>query len=141
MQDTKTLMLKAAVDVVSQAGIRTFSVGKAAVRTGLSRQSIYNAFGSKEEMLRAAMRHSGERKRDAALQAVSETKTIEDQLDVLFEHLVVSAFQFVKSNPSADDFIDSAHKIGGEVLNASFEAERQMYEDVFSPFKFCPCPL
>ena len=134
MTESREIMLRATMDVVSQCGMRKTSVGKIADAAGLSRQTVYNAFGSKEEILRAAMEFNGERKRHIAHQASLGVDSINEKLDALFEHLYVSAYKFTKANPEADDLIVQSHAIGGEVLAASFESQRKIFEGVFDPY-------
>lgn len=134
MLDSKTIMLEAALDVVSEVGAAKISVGKIAEKSGLSRQTIYNTFGSKKELLREAMHYSSERKRRAARQGLANAHTVDAQLDALFEHLTIAAYRFARSKADVDDIVVGAHAIGSEVLMANFEAERKLYEQVFSPF-------
>lgn len=64
-EDTRSLILEAALAQASEAGFESLTIGTLATRTGLSKSGLFAHFGSREELQIAAI--------DAAAELFSET--------------------------------------------------------------------
>ena len=55
MMDRETQLMKAAFAVFSRYGVSKTTVGDIAAEAGVSRQTMYNLYGGRDEILRAAV--------------------------------------------------------------------------------------
>lgn len=91
-------LLDAALDVAAQHGLARLSVGDVAKRAGLSRQTLYKHFGSREELIAQAVVRETGRMVEAVIAAA---EPIEDPVASL-EVAIVTALRLVRGHPLLD---------------------------------------
>ena len=101
---------------------------------GVARQTLYNAYPSKEAVLRATLRF-GTAKTMAAIEAKwREQTSLSEKLDTFFELGPLYWYDVVQSSPEAADLIDGINAVAQDELieiskqsNARFEAVIQAH--------------
>lgn len=99
--DTRDRILDAAVEVASIHGLTRLSVGDVAKRAGLSRPTLYKHFGSKDELVAAAVAREA---MDFTDQIVSVVDTIDDPRDAL-EAAMLTALELAREHPLLDRIV------------------------------------
>lgn len=96
---------------------------------GVARQTLYNAYSSKEAVLRATLRFGTDTTMAAIEARWREQKSLSDKLDTFFELGPLYWYDVVQSSPEAADLIDGINSIAQDELieitkqsNARFEA-------------------
>ena len=134
MSDTETQILDAAIAAVAFSGMRKTSVGDIADRAGVSRQTVYNLFGAKDDVYRAAIEHLGLRWRTQAQKGLESATGLSEQLDALFEVFAVEAFRFSHANPDSADMFLEAHLVAPDLMAEFFDKNRELFAQVLSPY-------
>ncbi|WP_411819409.1 TetR/AcrR family transcriptional regulator [Hyphococcus formosus] len=133
MTKTEKDILEAAVQVFSRYGVKRTSMGDLAQEAGVSRQTLYNTFKNKDDVLKGLIRnYTDEALRDIEA-GLKSAQDIGEQLDILFDKMVVAGFDLVKEMPNAQDLIDGFNAAGMEELDASAEKFRRVIERMFIP--------
>lgn len=133
MSLTEKDILYAALRMFSRYGVKRTSMGDMAQEAGVSRQTLYNAYKNKDDVLRALIRFLTD---DALTKIESELvsgRGLGSQLDIIFGNMVLAGFDFVRDTPNAQDIIDGFNAAGQEELNASAEKFRLVIERILSP--------
>lgn len=135
MTSTEKDLLDAAMRMFSRYGVKRTSMGDLAQEAGVSRQTLYNVYKNKDDVLRAlihAFADAAMAEIDAGLASAS---SLGDQLDVVFDKMVLAGFDLVRDTPNAQDIVDGFNSAGQEELDASAERFRLVIERLLSPHK------
>jgi AcrR family transcriptional regulator len=96
---------------------------------GVARQTLYNAYSSKEAVLRATLRFGADQSTAAVEAKWREQTTLSEKLDTFFALVPLYWYDAVQSSPQAADLIDGINTIAQDELleiakesNARFEA-------------------
>ena len=126
---------QSAISVVSRYGIRKATMGDIAAAAGVSRQTLYNTYANKEQVIQAAIRYVTDTGIRDVHNAWDNSTTLSEQLDRFFEIGPLSWFELVQSSPDAADLIDGLNLAGGEELAKSSARWTQALENLFLPYK------
>jgi len=133
MATTEKEILDAAVRMFSRYGVKRTSMADLAQEAGISRQTLYNAYKNKDDVLRALIRSYTEDALSAIESGLANAQDLGDQLDIVFDRMVFDGFDLVRDMPNAQDIIDGFNAAGQEELNASAEKFRLVIERILSP--------
>ncbi len=105
MSGRREQIVKAAVSVFSRYGVKRATMNDIAEEAGVSRQTLYNLFDGKDDLLRATVRQYA----DNALRSIeaecAEMSDLGEKLDVVFERLVVVPWERVHATPHGDEIL------------------------------------
>lgn len=134
MSENKIRILEATLETVSRYGVRKTSVSDIARQSGLSRQTIYNLFETRDDIFRAAIAYAGETSRSRLRAKIARLESLSEQLDAMFQEFVMIGFEFSRQSPDAHDIVEGAHEVGHDVLKASFSANADLIADILEPY-------
>ena len=132
---TEDPILDATIDVIARHGIRKTSVNSIATAAGVCRQTVYNLFGNKPNIIRAVFLYNGSKRRAEAVSELATKDTLSDQLDVIFKCLCYTGYKFLHSHPEADDIVFGTHVHAAEVFKEVVEEDRKLIESLLRPYK------
>ncbi|UWQ20144.1 TetR/AcrR family transcriptional regulator [Jannaschia sp. W003] len=133
MNDTERKLLDAALRVFSRYGVKRTSMGDLCEEAGVSRQTFYNTFRNKDDILRALIRSYSETALEEIAAGLADCATLADRLDLVFDRAVVSGFDMVAAMPNAEDFVDGAHASAREEIDAAGERFRAVIAELLQP--------
>lgn len=128
-------ILEAAIRVFVRYGVQRSSMSDIANEANVARQTLYNAFDNKDEVLRATIRLFSERSLERIEAELSEDQGLDDQLAVIFEHSVVAPYKNLLESPNAADFIEGFNQAAKEEVEQQEERNRQVIERVLRPYQ------
>lgn len=105
-----------AIEVVSRHGIKKTTMGDIADSAGVSRQTLYNKFANKDEVLRGAIRYTAETGLDELRARWAETDRIDEKLDALFQVGPIGWYDAIMSFPDSADLIEGVYTIAAVEL-------------------------
>ena len=117
MTEKNIQILDAAQSVFVRYGVSKTTMNDIAREAGISRQTLYNKYPSKSEVLRACVRQFGLASVVQVQEAWKSEPTFAGQLDQFFAHCPLAWFDMVKSAPEAADLLDGVNAIAAEELN------------------------
>lgn len=130
MNERERNILDAAVRVFSRYGVKRTSMGDLAEEAGVSRQTLYKAFRSKDDVLRAHIRAYTDNAIDEIEAALPTVEGLGPQLDLVFDKMVVVGFDMVRASPNASDIVEGMNESSqGELANAA-ERFREVLEGI-----------
>ena len=80
-------LLDAADELFYEEGVHTVGIDRVIERAGVAKASLYNVFGSKDELIRAYLERRHERRRARIDRALARYETPRDQLLAVFDAL------------------------------------------------------
>ena len=126
-------ILDAATALFFRYGVKRTSMNDIAQEAGISRQTLYNAYRNKDEVLCALIRHFGEAAHLEIEAGLAERETLGAQLDLVFDRIVLAAYDLVMSSPNAADILDGFNKISQAELDASYADLRALLVRLLAP--------
>lgn len=129
MNDRNLMLLQAAQAVFARYGVRKTTMNDIAREAGVARQTLYNAYPSKEAVLRATLRFVSDQTMAAVDAKWHLQSSLSDKLDTFFELGPLNWYDIVQNSPEAADLIDGINAIAQDEMaeiakqtNARFEA-------------------
>ncbi|HMM13322.1 MAG TPA: TetR/AcrR family transcriptional regulator [Parvibaculum sp.] len=123
--DKRTLILDSAFDLFRHYGYRRTSMEDIAQAANVAKGTLYLYFKSKDELFEALARQLGERIEANLKAAAARDTSAEDKIFALLDAKLGFIYRWVLSSPHAAEFIDSKHKLSGDVfepVDRSFRA-------------------
>jgi len=134
MTDTETQVLDATIQAVSELGMRKTSMSDIASRADVSRQTVYNLFGTKDAIFHAAIDHMGKQWRQHARKRLATCDTLSEKLDVLIKVFAIDAFKFSHSSAFSTDMFVEAYLSAPKAIEHFIAENRKLYREVFDPY-------
>lgn len=112
MDEKQIIIARAAIRVISRYGLRKTTMNDLAQEAGVSRQTLYNAYANKDEVIRDAIRFETGRTIAEVTAAWDTDQTLAAQLDSFFAHGPLAWFDLIQSSPDAADLLDGLNTAG-----------------------------
>lgn len=133
MNDTEQTLLDAALRVFSRYGVKRASLSDLCQEAGVSRQTFYNNYQNKDDILCALIRAYTENALMEIARGRSACTGLGEQLDLVFEQLVLKGYDIVAAMPNAEDFVNGVYASCREEQEVSGDRFREMIADMLSP--------
>lgn len=111
-------IVRAARTMFTRYGYGKTTMADIASEAGVARQTVYNAFPGKAEILRAVVQLVGEETLEAVVQAWAGAETVDEKLAAFQLHGPVSWFEAIEAAPDAAELLEGVHTEAAEVLKA-----------------------
>ncbi len=134
MNERESIILDASMRLFMRYGVKRTSMGDVAKEAEVSRQTLYNVFKNKGEILRAQIRRYAE---NAIAEINMGRETMDElgpQLDLVFEQMVVVGFDMMIAAPNVQDLIDGIDASSREELQKAAESFRTVLEQILMPY-------
>ncbi len=134
MNEREEKIIDAAVQQFSRYGVKRTSMNDIAGAAGIARQTLYNAFSNKDEVLRATIRLFAERATAQIETGLEKTGGLGEQLDVIFKHIAVEPFELLRASPNAEDIVEGFNASSQQEIAAAAEGNRVIIARILEPF-------
>lgn len=135
MNERDIAIAEAAIEVFSRYGVQRTTMNDIAKAAGISRQTLYNAFANKDDILRATINLFADITIEAIRAGLETCSTLPEQLNLLFEHMVLKPYRLIHESPHAEDVIKGMNETSFAEIAACQERFRQEIEQVLMPFE------
>ncbi|MGD1935504.1 MAG: TetR/AcrR family transcriptional regulator [Candidatus Phaeomarinobacter sp.] len=134
MHERNTKIIEAAFRMFARYGVKRTGMGDIAKEAGVARQTLYNAFSSKDEVLSATIDLFTERTLANIRAALTGQATLEDQLDLILDHLSVKPYDMLNATPNAQDIVEGFNNAGQVAIKSGDRQFRKLLSGVLSPY-------
>ncbi len=133
MSERNEQIVKAAFEVFSRYGVRRATMNDIAEEAGVARQTLYNLFAGKDELLRATVRLYADRALASVEAECAAHTDLGDKLDVVFHHLVVVPFESIRATPHGDEILTGLRDAAREEVARAELRYGAMLEAMLAP--------
>jgi AcrR family transcriptional regulator len=116
MLDRDQHIVSAAVSVFARYGVSKTTMNDIAAEAGVARQTLYNAFPGKTELLRAAVRMEMARSLEEISVDWAGTTDLGARIDSFFRAGPIAWHDAVTASPELADLLDGMHAVASEEL-------------------------
>lgn len=135
MNQREENIVEAAVRLFSRYGVKRTSMNDIAAEAGISRQTLYNAFSNKDEVLQATIRLFADRSVAGIEAGLESTNDLGERLDVIFRHVAIEHFDLLHASPNAEDIIAGFNASSQQEIAAATERTKAIIARVLEPYK------
>lgn len=135
MSDRQTQIINAALAVFSKYGVSKSTMNDIAQEAGISRQTLYNAYPGKEELLRASVRRTIETTFQEVDAAWAEETDLSLKLEKFFEIMPLRYYDMAHSSPEMKELLDGIHKVAAEEMEEAQKGWEHRFETLFGAQK------
>ena len=128
-------IVEAAIAVFSRYGIKRTTMNDIAAEAGIVRQTLYNVFANKDEILRAAIRLHADKVVSRIESACTPESALSERLDIVAKHLVIEPFDMVHASPHADEIMEGFNEAARQELLAANALYATMMEGLLAPYE------
>ena len=135
MIDRHVQILEAAMRLFLRYGVKRTSMNDIAIEAGVARQTLYNAFSNKDDVLRSLIRLFTDRAMTEIEGVMKQSTKLEDRLDIVLERVAIYPFEMLSESPNAEDIVLGMNAASKEEIDASNERFRSVLSDIFADHK------
>lgn len=118
MSDKTNMIVTAAAQMFARYGYSKTTMGDIAAEAGVARQTVYNAFPGKEEILREVVRQAGEQTYTAVMDVWVHAGSVDEKLSAFHDHGPLKWFEAIRAAPDWAELMDGMHKAASEEMTA-----------------------
>ncbi|WP_370230245.1 TetR/AcrR family transcriptional regulator [Cognatishimia sp.] len=131
MNERELSILDAAQSVFAKYGVSKTTMSDIAEAAGVARQTVYNAFATKNDILRAAVRVETERSIAEVRAAWEVASTLEERIEIFHKFGPLRWYQMVEDHPDLADLWEGLHHIAAEEIHKGKLAWLEMFVQMF----------
>ncbi|MEM9669653.1 MAG: helix-turn-helix domain-containing protein [Pseudomonadota bacterium] len=130
MTERDEQILEAAMQLFLRYGVKRTSMNDIASEAGVARQTLYNAFSNKDDVLCSLIRLFTDRAMDEIEVIIARSTKLSDRLDIVLERVAVYPFEMLSKSPNAEDLVLGMNAASKEEIDASNERFRAVLADI-----------
>lgn len=135
MDSKEEKIIDAAFRMILRYGMARTTMNDVAQEAGISRQTLYASFASKEELLRATIRYLADRSVADIQTDCARTSNLSEQLDAVIHHTAIKSFELLHASPDADDIVSGFNSACREELAEASARYRGLIENILRPYE------
>ncbi len=135
MNEREVHIIDSAYEVFSRYGVQRASMSDIAQAAGISRQTLYNAYANKDEVLRATIRLFTERALKEIEKGLKTRTTLGGQLDLVFQKIAKEPYAIIHASPNAEDIIQGMNAASRDEIENSNDKFCAIIERILTPHK------
>jgi len=107
MHDRQTTIIEAALRRFGTFGVKKTTMSDIADEAGVSRQTVYNAFEGKDQLVYAVLKGHAFLIRQRISEGSQADDSLEDRLTVLYQELVAAHDAAMRASPHSDELMEN----------------------------------
>ena len=135
MNEREKNILSAAERVFVRFGYKRASMSDVAEEAGISRQTLYKAFRSKEDILKTHIVVYTDVALAEIEKGLNQIEGLSERLSFVLDKMVVVGFDMVRATPNAQDIIDGVNSATKEELEVTAIRFQAVIKDVLDPYE------
>jgi AcrR family transcriptional regulator len=134
MDPRESNIAEAAMRVFLRYGMARTTMSDVAQEAGISRQTLYAVFASKDDLMRGTIRFLANRTMAAIEADFSRTQDLGERLDAVIRHIAIRSFELLHASPDADDIVSGFNAACKEELDTNSARYRTLIEQMLQPY-------
>ena len=133
MTATEQKIIGAAIRTFVRYGVRKTAMADIASEAGVSRQTLYDTFGGKNELIVASIRCITDRNLQAVREDLAGRTSLSTRLDAYFEGTVIRSFELLQTSGDAEDLASGHNEAGRGEIERSHDKHRALVAGLLRP--------
>ncbi|MCY4305497.1 MAG: helix-turn-helix domain containing protein [Aestuariivita sp.] len=128
-------IVQTAMQLFAHYGVGKTSMNEIAAAAGVARQTLYNTFDDKEELIFTALLHYAQKTQENVMQECASLTSPEDRIEILFDQLLMTPFEAMQAFPHLDEVLEIGNKLPDEKRHEITRAYVDAIGIVLIPYK------
>lgn len=133
MMEREIEICDAAARMFIRYGVKRASMNDIASAAGVARQTLYNLFSNKDEVLVATIRLYMDRAIGETNEALRTVDDIGQSLEIVFEHLARRPYALLNSAPNYEDLIEGQGELSRRAVSDGYQRFAAILERLLAP--------
>ena len=133
LSSTEIRIVEAAISNFVRYGVKKTTMADIAKEAEVSRQTLYAAFGAKDDLIIASILYISRNSLIAVRKKLADCKTLGEQLDAYFAQTIIKSFHLLESSHDAEDLVSGHNKAGRRAIEQSHLWHRAFIADILIP--------
>lgn len=133
MENRERNILEAATRVFLRYGVKRTSMADIAAEADVARQTLYNIYSNKDDILRGSIRMYGEDALAAIQAGLPKLVSTSDKVDLVLREMTIKPYEILHSSPNAQDLIEGYNTAGRDEMEANYLAFEAQLARIFAP--------
>ena len=125
MTETEGKIIEAAIQAFVRYGAKKTSMADIASGAGVSRQTLYDLFGNKDELIVASIRQVTQTSLNEVQKRWAQNNLLSEKLESYFEETIIKSFELIQSSGDPEDLI-SGHNDAGKAAIAEAHQQHEL---------------
>ncbi|MEM8773980.1 MAG: helix-turn-helix domain-containing protein [Pseudomonadota bacterium] len=134
MENRERNILEAATRVFLRYGVKRTSMADIAAEADVARQTLYNIYTNKDDILRGSIRMYGEDALVAIQEGLPKLVSTSDKVDLVLREMTIKPYEILHSSPNAQDLIEGYNSAGRDEMEANYLAFQEQLSQIFVPY-------
>ena len=134
MTETESRIIEAAIRTFVRYGPRKTTMADIAAEASVSRQTLYDTFGGKDELIVTSIRFITDRNLQVVRGELEGRGSLSTRLDAYFEGTVVKSFELLQTSGDKEDLISGHNEAGREEIERSHDKHRALVAELLTPY-------
>ena len=134
MTEKEQKLIDSAIVIFFRYGVRKTTMADIASAAGVSRQTLYASFSSKDEILAAAIGRVCEDTLAYVWEAWRTCASLAEKLDAFFDICVVRIYDQVQVKPDSEDLVSGYGAAGAAAIAAAHQSKSQALSQILVPY-------
>jgi len=131
MTSRDEMILKSAGDLFMRYGIGRTTMADIAQAAGVARQTLYNTYPNKDEVLRAVVRSSVQANLALVKNVWASLPDIGSKMDAYYQHGPIAWFDLVEAAPDASEVIDGLNNVAKTEVAEGMAQWTTLFRELF----------
>lgn len=135
MTEREIQFADAASRVLERYGMKRTTMGDIAKEAGVSRQTLYTIYPSKEDVLRGVIRLTCERTSETIEAECAKQEGVDAKLSEMFEHMTIAPYRMIAAMPDAADFVIGFKDAATCELDRAYDRYSETLRGILTPYE------
>ena len=135
MSKSETHIIECAISIISRYGYKKTTMADLADAAGVSRQTLYNKYPNKEQVLRAAIRHGTETGLAQTVELWKSAASFAEKLDIYFKVGPLNWYDMIIASPDSADLIEGVNTYAADEMACGTQLWIEAMTDILAPFE------
>lgn len=129
---TEVKIVDAAIRCFLRFGARKTSMNDIARHAGVSRQTLYDLIGGKDELIRASVRQITDQSLATIRVHLEDCSTLDEKLNAYFQETVIKSFEMLQTAGDPEDLISGHNEAGAEAIRESHDRQNELVAKILA---------
>ncbi|WFE91084.1 TetR/AcrR family transcriptional regulator [Roseibium porphyridii] len=128
-------IVETALQLFAHYGVKKTTMSEIANAAGVARQSLYNAYDGKEDLIYGALEHRARVSASSIVAECSDLESVGERLDVAFKYLVLKPCEIMLQVPHREEILQVVESFENEKKNKIIQLYNNVIMETLSPFE------
>ena len=135
LSKTEKRIVEASILLFVRYGVKKTTMAEIAREAEVSRQTLYDSFGAKDDLIVASILYISSNNLAAVRKQLAACKSLGEQFDLYFAETAIKSFHLLESSHDAEDLVSGHNKAGKGAIEQSHLWHQALIAEMLAPYQ------